>query len=255
MVILMAKFGEHSLVTRTTFRSDADVKRNYSAQGGDFSRIVEDCRDYSKRIPLFENVLGSTWQVSNGATVSIEDHETGEETNVVKGPGLSALHGYLAIFESAVESINRAVDETSYTDFLSAAAQGVASIEAYINYRVNEWNKKHPDKQLIDSRQKKVSLDTKIDKWIPIMNSGKRMDKGGKTWHHYKILRGIRDDVLIHPKESGQGISLEDLADKINMFRTGIAKNLIQLHLLFDEKIPSKIIRSAFAPDVDVVEI
>ena len=81
------------------------------------------------------------------------------------------------------------------------------------------------------------------------------MDRGGSPWLHYTILRGDRDNVLIHPKESGQGISLSDLAAKINMYTTGIAQNLIQLHLLFDENIPSKIIRAAFAPEVEVVSI
>jgi hypothetical protein len=60
--------------------------------------------------------------------------------------------------------------------------------------------------------------------------------------------------VAIHPKSSGYSISFAKLAEQINFFRTGIARLLVKLHLLFEDVIPAKIIRAAYAPDVEFVQ-
>jgi hypothetical protein len=86
------------------------------------------------------------------------------------------------------------------------------------------------------------------------MTGSRKLNKSGADWRDFRILRAIRDDEAIHPKTSGYSFSYSELAQKINLFRTGIARLLIQLHLLFDEKIPRVIIRAAYAPDAEVVE-
>ena len=100
-----------------------------------------------------------------------------------------------------------------------------------------------------------VRFDDKINLWIPKMAKGKKLDKSGVNWKDFRNLRSIRDNLAIHPKFSGHGISYSDLADKINSFRTGIAGLLIQLHILFDERIPGTIIRSAYSPNVEVIKV
>lgn len=131
--------------------------------------------------------------------------------------------------------------------------QGIAGIEAYITHRVKIWNHAYPNNALIDTKQMKVSFDDKIDKWIPLMSSGKRIDKSNNDWRHYKILRSIRDDAAIHPKTMSMGVSLQQLAENINTLRAGIGGILIQLHCIFAEKIPAIIIRARYTPDVKVI--
>jgi len=237
----------------TRFKSDADVRRAYESNGVDFRKLVEECRDFTKKVPFFENMVGSTFTAEENLTVT---HMTiaGEEKSITKGPALSTLSGYWATFELAWEAIDRAIDKNSYAEFLSAVVHGIASIEGYINYRAESWNKAYPESRLVDSKEAKINLDNKIDEWIPFMTKGKKLDKGTINWESYKKLRTIRDIEAIHPKSSGYIISLIELAEKINQFGIGIAGMLIQLHLLFEEKIPAIIIRASYSPEVVVIK-
>lgn len=253
MIILLAMHGNHYHDFR--LESDADVKRIYTANQIDFARVVEHCRDFHQHVPIFENLVGSTVSTVGNSTLSRVNLITGEEDLVVKAPGKLVLLGYWATFESAIEALNTSVSLASFTEFQSSVVQGIASIEGYINYRVELWNKINPQSQLVDSRENKISFDEKINDWIPVMTKGKKFDKGSIEWEHFKILRRIRDDSAIHPKVSGFGVSLPDLAEKINMFRIGIAAPIIKMHTLFEERIPGVIIRARYAPDVEVAEV
>lgn len=251
MIVAFARYGNHYHDVK--FKSDADVKRAFAARGIDFEQLAERCRDPQQGVPFFENLVGSTAAPVGGATLSRVDHSTGETDLETKSPGKLVLYSYWATFETAVRSLRRAVDEASYSEFQYAVVQGIASIEGYINYRAELWNKRHPEDQLLDSRQGKVSFDDKVNEWIPKMTGGKRLYKGDRGWNHFRMLRGIRDHHAIHPKMSGYSISFPELAEKINLFRTGIAGLLIRLHILFKEKVPRIIIRAVYAPDVEVV--
>jgi hypothetical protein len=253
MIVAFARYGNHYYDVR--FKSDADIKRSFSARGIDFEQLVERCRDPRETVPFFENLIGCAATPVGGATVSRVNLSTGETDLETKSPGKLVLYGYWATFETAVKALHRAIDEASYSELQSAIVQGVASIEGYINYRADIWNKQHPEEQLLDSRQNKVGFDDKIGDWIPKMTGGRKLYKGNQEWSHFRILRGIRDHHAIHPKVSGYSISFSELAEKINMFRTGIAGLLIQLHILFREKVPRVIIRAAYAPDVEVVVV
>lgn len=252
MIVAFARYGNHYHDVR--FKSDADVKRDLAARGIDFGHLAEKCRDPQARVPFFENLIGSTAVPIGGTTLSRVDHGTGETDLETKNPGKLVLYGYWATFETAVKALHRAVDEASYSEFHSAVVQGIASIEGYINHRAGVWNKQNPEDQLLDSRYDKVSFDDKIHEWIPKMTGGKGLYKGHQEWNHFRVLRGIRDHEAIHPKASGYSVSLTELADKINIFRTGIAGLLIQMHTLFSEKVPCVVIRAAYVPDVEVVE-
>ena len=253
LVITMAKYGNHPY--KTPFGTDADVKRFFLGQGIDFKQLVEKCRNYQERIPFFENIIGSTWDVTTGTTLSRVDFTTGKEDLKVQGPGTFAMSTYWSLYETANNTIKQAIDKASYANLQSALVHGIASIEAYLNYRVGEWNKKNTTDLLIDSKQQKVSFDDKVDIWIPKMTSSKKLDKSNRNWADFKVLRSIRDNLTIHPKSSGFSISFQELADAINRFRTGNAGLLIQLHHIFNEKIPSVIIRGYYAPEVEVIEI
>jgi hypothetical protein len=199
--------------------------------------------------------MGPAFTPIRGATLSRADWSTGETDLVTKSPGKLVLYDYWATFDTAVKALRRAVCEASYPELRSAIVQGIASIEGYMNYLAEIWNKRNPEDQLLDSRQEKVSFDDKIDDWIPRMTGGKRLYKGDQPWSHFRILRQIRDDEAIHPKTSSHSVSFAEVAKKANLFRTGIAESLIRLHVLFNERVPRVIIRAAYAPDVEVVTV
>lgn len=250
MVLLMAKQSEHPF---GPFKSDADVKRFLAARGADFDMLVQRCRDYKEQVPLFENLIGSTWTVSGGAIASRVDKESGREDLEVRGPGKIALKGYWALFESSWEGCKRAIENASYPDFLVATTMGIAAVEGYIGSKADKWNARHPERQLTDSKDSKVTLDEKLTMWTEIMSGGKRLDRSGILWLHFRELRSIRDDYAVHPKASGYSISLPEFARQVNLFRKGIAGLLVQLHLLFGERVPSIIIRVNYAPEAEVV--
>lgn len=257
LVLTMAKHGNHYYDTyyNINLRTDDEVKRFFSTRGVDFQDVVQKCRLFKKSVPFFENLIGSTWHVLEGTQVSRVDANTGKKNLEVNGPGTITMSTYWAQYEEAEKIIEQAIKNSSSIKFQSALVLGIASIESYINYRAEEWNKTHPNDLIQDSKRQKVSFDNKIDVWIPKLAGGKRLDKSIINWSDFKDLRKIRDDHVIHSKTSGYSISDQKLAEYINKFRTGIAKLLVQLHILFNEKIPSRIIRGAYAPDVETIDV
>lgn len=73
------------------------------------------------------------------------------------------------------------------------------------------------------------------------------------NWNHHKQLRGIRDDFQAHPKMHLYGISYPEICRRINLFRTGIAGLLFDLHLVFNDLVPSPITHGYFLPDIHYV--
>lgn len=83
------------------------------------------------------------------------------------------------------------------------------------------------------------------------MTNGKKLDKGNCYWSNFKILRSVRDNTTIHAKQSGYGISYDNIAELANLYLSGL---LIELHMLFNNPIPAIIIRNFYAPPVEVIE-
>jgi hypothetical protein len=238
LIMTMAKRSNHHLevLRKVSLKTDADVAefiRSFTGGSETLEGMVNHCRDYSQHVPIFENFIGS---------------------RLVMGGREIVTSAYRLLYEKASENLTRAIESVSFGDVQVAITSGISSIDAYISHRAEKWNAAHPNDLLIDSRDHKVSFDDKIDSWIPKMTGGPKFDKSRQNWTHFKILRGIRDDVMIHAKDPSYARSAHEIAEAINMFRTGIAGLLIQLHDLIDEKIPSMIIYDSFAPDVEVVE-
>jgi hypothetical protein len=250
LILLMAKEGNHNLA----FTTASSVKKYFKLNGYDYDILVQAVRKYPEPIPLVENFIPSTGFASPGLKVSRVD-ACGNEDLQLEGPGAITMFGYQAQFENAIENIEIAIKQSSPQHFLSACTNGIASTEGYINFKAEEWNKKHPENPLIDTRQSPIRFDDKIDIWLPIMSSGKKLDKSGKNWNDFKRLKTIRNNIAIHPKSSGYAFSLKELSELINCFKTGIAGILVQLHQLFEQRIPSRIIRYMYAPEVEIVEV
>lgn len=240
LIITMTMFGEHPANVKQGFpvSSEEEIKQWFQDNDYNFDKVVEECRDPDETIPLVENMIGSVFTM-------IGDDET--ETIITSN--------YQAAYEIAAQHLERALTEVSFSELESAIVRGIASIEAFINYRAERWNAQNPSAMLLDSKENKVSFDDKIDKWIPIMSGGRKLDKSDRYWSDFKRLRGIRDNLTIHSKTLGHTVKYSEMADLINVFRTGIAGMLIPLHLLCRSWIPSQIIRGYYTPEVQLINI
>jgi hypothetical protein len=236
----MARFADHSgnqaVGGQWVNATDDDIKRMYQRLSYDFDHIVEEARDPSRPVMSTENMLGSTWQMTN-------DENT--ETIITSS--------YEHAFSTAVDHLDRAVSDASFSALQSAVVHGIASIEAFVNYRAGVWNEANPATQLIDSKQQKVSFDDKIDEWIPLMTGGVKLDKGNEHWQEFKRLQALRDNATIHIKDQRLTVSHAELAELINAFSSGIAGLQFDLHILCKNIVPSAIIRARYAPPCEVV--
>lgn len=249
MILDMVKYSNGG---SNRFKTDADVKRYLATLGYNFDDLVrKSMENFDCPIPT-ENLLGSTWKISGGTGTIIS---AGEEVLKIKGPGEITQKAYWGIYEESIGQLKACISCGSYTKCQSAISLGISSIEAYIGYRVEQWNKLHPTEALIDSKENKVTFDDKINHWIPTMAKNKKLDKSNQIWRDYKILRGIRDNTTVHAKKSSYGISYDDLIDLIGKYSYGISGMLLELHKLFNDPIPPAIIRNFYAPPVTMLEI
>lgn len=253
MILAMAQHSNH-------YRSDLSTMQQlegYLAQyGWTLKDLVEECRDKEDSVPFLENLIPSGWTIyAGGGTVTYTDSE-GNEVARFEGEeesGTLATATDWAFFEKAADDVERALDKMSYVEFLSGVANGVASVEAYIFQKAYQYNVRNPGNELEDSKQKKVSFEDKIDKWIPIMTGGTKLTKGGKNWAHFLRLKQVRDTQHAHTKTPTLNITFRELCKQLNLFRTGIAGLLLDLHALFGDTVPSIVVKYAFHPDIKLV--
>lgn len=253
LILMMSKYGDNSYF----LNKDSKVRRFFRKHGYNYEELIEHCRDFSQPIPLVENMLPSTSFIeAQGSKVIISrvDGVTVRHDISFEGSGALTMFNYLASFETAYRALKRSISTGLPQEFLASCVNGVASIESYINFKAEVWNVEHQETKLVDTRRNPVPFDSKVDLWVPAMTQGKKLDKSIVNWPNFKRLRALRDNTAIHPKASGYGFSFKELAELINCFKTGISGILIQLHILFEDEIPSVIVRSFFEPDVKVAE-
>lgn len=159
-----------------------------------------------------------------------------------------------AFFEKAAEDFDRAISGMDYVEFLSSLANGVASVEAYVFEKTNQYNLRNPGNELVDSKQSKVPFDDKIDKWVPLI-SGQKLNKGGKEWAAFQRLKRERDTQHAHSKNPAISITYRELCKQMNLFRDGIAGLLLHMHDLFGDPVPSKIIKYALHPGIKLEHV
>jgi hypothetical protein len=257
MILNMGKYGNHNKHFERPFDTDEDVVSYLQDEGFDFERLVDTCRQKDQNVPSLENLFTSEWiGVSPPDGYLVVTNSRGEVLSGFRDgeSGRMTMSTYWSRFERAVTSFDHCLETTSYEDLLSALSSGVSSIEAYIGYRVDEYNRLHPGDELMDSRQNKVSFDDKIKEWIPIM-SGNKFDKGkNRNWSDFKVLRAVRDQEDAHPKTSAYAHSFKDMCALLNRFRSGIAGLLLDLCIHFGEKqVPTTVIRRAYLPKIRYV--
>lgn len=255
LILAMARHSNHHI---GDLNSAPQLERYLAQYGWTIAELVEECRDKDSNVPLLENLIPSGgWTVSaGGGTVTYTDSE-GNEVVRFEGEdaGTFATATDAAFFEKAVDDVERAISSMSYVEFLSGVANGVAGIEAYVFQKVYQHNRRNPGNELEDSKQKKVSFEDKIDKWIPTMTGGAKLNKGGKTWAHFVRLKQIRDTQHAHTKSPALNITFRELCKQLNLFRTGIAGLLLDLHALFNDTVPSIVVKYAFHPEIKLVAV
>ncbi len=255
MILVMAQHSNH-------YRGDLSTTQqleSYLAQyGWTLKDLVEECRDKEDSLPFLENLIPSGSTVYAGVgTVTYTDSE-GNEVARFEGEeesGTLAMATDWAFLEKAADDVERALDKMSYVEFLSSVANGVASVEAYIFQKAYQYNIRNPGNELEDTKQKKVSFEDKIDKWIPIMTGGTKLNKGGKNWAHFLRLKQVRDTQHAHTKTPALNITFRELCTQLNLFRTGIAGLLLDLHRLFGDTVPSIMVKYAFHPEIKLVTV
>lgn len=254
LILDMARFGDH----RHNIPTDATASgldHWFTSNNYPFLRLVETLRDPSERVPFVENLLGPNWTTvgdpTSGVQFSVYDMETGQSLSSISGPGIQSLCTYHSQFDQAVESLERAIEHNSYQDLQQALGTGIASLETFVENRVRKWNAKNPSNQLVDTQPFKT-FDDKVGDWFPIMSNGRRYDKGGADWDKLKRLREIRDNEAIHSKNHAQAVTFAQLADYCNWFTQGITETMFRMHVFFELRVPSSIIRAKYVPDVIV---
>lgn len=242
-----AKYTNHKHDFRP--KTSIEVEKLLRGLGYDPNKFADQCRDYRKPVPSFENLLGSRWKTSGN--ISIIDKTTLETIGNVKGQGEISLSPYQSNLEDAFLARDLAIKESSFTAMKNMAMHGIGAIEAFFALLAYHWNKKHPDDQLIDSKENKVSLLDKFDLWVPKMMPSAKVPKNNKSWNDFRYILSIRDSHA-HPKINNVGVTIEELAKGINAYKYGIGLHMINMHITFRYFLPSVLINSYYFPDVVV---
>jgi hypothetical protein len=257
MILHLAKFGNHNYGAYQRFQTDADVALFFEQVGVSLDALVEQCRDWKEFVPHLENLVGGTVHIEAGGSGSITmiDSSSGEDREIVtfRERGQVFWTTYRGLFEKALEALERGVNNADWGDVLLALSGGVASVEAFISQCAEAWNARHPEDPLVDTKHTKVSFEDKVTTWIPKMAGGLKLHRGDQVWRDFAILQAIRDKQAIHPKSQFVGATVTEMVATINRFRS-IARLLIRLHVLFKERVPSQVVRAAFAPDVEEIK-
>jgi len=244
-----ARFGNHGCTPRPA--SNPEVEKFLLARNVDTFGLIERLRNPAEHVPFFENLIGATWSTSGGGWSVVSS--SGRELASLSGPGVLSMNDCQAAFESSAKARDRAIGERDMFSLYECLTFGIASIEAFFDRASSAWNESHPNNGLVDTLAKKITLEDKITKWLPIMSGGTAFDKSNRQWNDFKILKGIRDNHAIHPK-GGHAMSLSDMASHLNSFRHGIAHLLGNIHVILHCPVPAVIINSIYFPDVIVVE-
>ena len=252
MLIDVLLYGNHKYrnhVPQLVVPSDA--RRLVKRLGLDLKTLVRQNRT-DRPIPHFENLLLDSRMWVNSAGVKLVRRETGATVVESAGPGEIVISSYQAAFEDAQKALDRAIESRSSASALEAVASGASALEAYLHHRIDLWCEAGEARDKLADEKKALRFDEKVADVVPMLCGGRPLKKA-RNWSDYKTLMRLRNNKKVHPKLVSYGVSLDDVADSLNLFRTGIVGLLVDLHIHFSEPVPVRIIRAQYAPMVDVV--
>jgi hypothetical protein len=260
LIFYFIRWGNHRDDFLRTL-SDNLVEACLADQRFSLKKAVEELQNNPHRaIARFENLFtGGTWEIEASPGLKVKhsllvDGVAVKETEV-KGHAI-LRQAHIADFDAACKARDAAIKTLSFDEFYSALSKGFSSMEAYLNLRVAVYNSKRPPDEQISEKKPKggfLTLDEKIKTWLPKM-TGWQIETGNSAgWLDFQYLKQIRNDVVIHPKPDAGFTTVDELADGINKFRTGIGGLMFAMHQFFGERIPGTIIRAMRYPKVKVV--
>lgn len=258
LVFTFIRHGEHD---KDHLRNlpDEDMSKILTSEGYDLEKEISSRRsDPHKAVTYFENLLdGTPWEITvpEGMTVNISTVINGEtffEKTIVE-------HGFVrqafkADFLSACEARDRSIERSSFDDFYTALSKGFSSVEAYLNFKLEVHNRFAPEAEKLSEKRKKggfLSLEEKLLDLFPKM-TGNQFSDQDIGWKDLMYLKDLRNNVVIHPKPGAGLTTLEELADGLNKFRSGLAGLMFMLHRGFGDRMQSSLIRANWYPTVGV---
>lgn len=222
-------------------------------------QIRELQKNHNYGIPNYENLLDeSAWEIeaSEGLTVRFSEIIGGEEFF----PSTHIEHGvvriaYKADFSDACKARDRSIEGSDIGEFYNALAKFFAAVDGIINYYMEVYNRfAKPDNQLSEKKASGrgfLSLEQKLLDLVPKI-TGMTFNKEDKGWKEFIELKELRNQSGIHPKP-GEGITtLEQLAEGLNKFSSGLAGMMFMLYKYFNEPIPAIVCRATWYPEVVV---
>jgi len=237
-------------------RTEEGVKRLLADQGyTDFCKLVEDeeARPKNAVLPLETHLFSEGWGIKlpPGEQSYAAIRQGDREVARIQGEsGRFVLTQYQERFKDSGRNLERCTsgEEANYGDLLSSFADGLASIEAFVNYMANPHLQRMPRGQ-----DKLVHLDFKLDFWIPLLSEGRSIDKSGLSWQHFQEIRNIRNERQSHPKAGVYGVSDSAFCHQANLWRNGIALMLLYLHATTGRLAPPELVKRAHMPDIELV--
>ena len=154
-------------------------------------------------------------------------------------------------FSDAIRNLKRCTSgaDAHYGDLLSCFADGKGSVEAFVSYQTDRFRN-----QLRRGNDRIVALDIKIDEWIPQVY-GRTINRGNNpNWKHFEEISDIRDERHSHPKGRVHADADSQFCRLLNLFRTGIARLLLDLHAITGRGAPPDIVKYAYLPDIEQVD-
>ncbi|WP_439860983.1 hypothetical protein [Pseudomonas sp. MBLB4136] len=245
MILALAFHGNHYNDIHGQIRAVSDVKAHYAQNGRDFARVVAHCRDFSQSVPIYENLIGAQW-TAEGVTVSRPNHITGEYESVVSGDGVYNESDYWATFEISKEDFDSAIQTGRWERFLAAVNAGIAAVEAFLNHQYMTRLRASGDNVAL-----RENIETKMKTW-PAKLTGSAFDLSGRSWASFSKLKKLRDDGFQHRKAITTGISRKQHLELLNEYKQAVPRLLFDLHVHFDVRCPSAIIRYAYYPEIEM---
>ena len=132
LIVAMAIHGNHFNDPMRALKTTASIKEHLSQAGLSFKSCIRQCRDFSRSVPVYENLVGPTW-TTTGVTVSRTNHISGEYEPLISGDGTYNESDYWAAFEIAIEDFEQSLRTGKHERFLAAVNAGIAAIETYLN--------------------------------------------------------------------------------------------------------------------------
>jgi hypothetical protein len=218
----------------------------------DFDGLVEELRPKDAVLPFETHLFSDGWSFNlppGGSYAAVL--QGGREVARITGEsGRLVTSEYQERFKHSVRFLERCMsgEEVEYGDLLACFSAGLASIEAFVNYRAKPHLHKLPR-----GDERIVALDFKLDNWIPPLSAGKPINKGERYWQDFQKIRDIRNERESHPKEVVYGISGSIFCEQLNLWRTGIALMLLALHAVTGRLAPPELVKWAFLPDIELV--